>query len=343
MFTAEELEQCDIFPKRITKMGFIKFTFYTLFMSFSLLLIYSIYSGRDLTSLISLEGLKYNTDDYFSNRIWNIDKRFNYNLTDKYTCGIDHLQKNPEIFVKEYVTQSLPLIIKDMSKNMTLLTQLKSNEEIKRLSEYSTLPVEFRSDPNGNYFFDRSKVIPLSYSEFLTQAQNISRKSNLFLDEVKIENLSTNVTVAIKEFKFLEYLNLRAEFTTYSEGFDEFILNGHMEYSESLLCQIRGDLDILLIPALFRNSVYPYKKSYGPPNYSAADFFNADLGRFPNLRNTNRLFITLSEGDCIFIPAFWWSSIKTKEETHYSYIKLYFKPHSRWVYEIIKAMESESY
>jgi len=343
MFTSEELEECDIFPKRITKIGIIKFTFYAIVMSFSLVLIYSIYSGRDLTSLISLEGLKYNTDDYFSNRIWNIDKRFNYNLTDKYSCSIDHLKENPDIFVKEYVTQSLPLIIKNMSHNVTLLTQLKSNEEIERLSEFSPLPVEFRSDPNRNYFFDKSKVIPLSYSEFLIEAQNISRKSNLFLHEVNIPNLSTNLTEMIKEFKFLEYLSFRPEFTTYSEGFDEFIVTGHMEYSESLLCQIRGDLDILLIPALFRNSVYPYKKSYGPPNYSAADFFIADFGRFPNLRNTNRLYITLSQGDCIYIPAFWWSSIKTKEETHYSYIKLYFKPHSRWVYEIIKGMESESY
>ena len=96
MFTSEELEECDIFPKRITKIGIIKFTFYAIVMSFSLVLIYSIYSGRDLTSLISLEGLKYNTDDYFSNRIWNIDKRFNYNLTDKYSCSIDHLKENPD-------------------------------------------------------------------------------------------------------------------------------------------------------------------------------------------------------------------------------------------------------
>lgn len=341
MFTAEELEECDIFPKRITKMGIIKFTFYALIMSFFLILIYSFYSGRDLTSLVSFEGMKYNTDDYFSNRIWNLDKRFNYNLTEKYSLSVDYLLENQEMFVKEYVTQSLPLIIKDARKNMTILNQLKTKEEIQRLAMLSTLPVESRRDPNGNYFLDRSNITPLSYEEFLNEAQNVSRKSNLFLNEAKIENLTTNMKAAIKEFKFLEYLYFREDITTYSEGFDEFIQAGHMEYNELLLCQIQGEMDVLLIPALFRNSVYPFKKSYGPPNFSAADFFLADFGRFPNLRNTNRLYITLSEGDCMYIPAFWWSSIKTKEDSHYSYLKLNFRPHSRWVYEIIKAMESE--
>lgn len=343
MFTAEELEECDIFPKKYTKLGILKFTLYTIVMSFALILIYSFYSGRDITSLVTFEGMKYNTDDYFSYRIWNIDKRFNYNLTDKYTIGFETLQQNPEIFIKEYVTQSLPLIIKNVSNHLTILDRLKHTEHIEKFSSNNTLPVEFRRDPNKNYFLDRNNFISLTYPEFLKSAQNISRKSNYFLNEVCMNNLSLILSDEIRELKFLNYLSLRADLTTYSEGLDEFILAGHMDYNENLLCQVKGDIDILLIPALFRNSVYPFKRSYGPPNYSAADFFGADYGRFPNFRNTNRLYITLSEGDCIFIPAFWWSSIKTAEEMHYSYLKLNFRPHSRWVYDIIKALESENF
>ena len=119
-------------------------------MSLFLILIYSFYSGRDLTSLVSFEGMKYNTDDYFSNRIWNLDKRFNYNLTDKYSLSIDYLQENQEMFIKEYVTQSLPLILKDARKNMQILTRLKPKEAIKNLAMFSTLPVESRRDPNRN-------------------------------------------------------------------------------------------------------------------------------------------------------------------------------------------------
>jgi hypothetical protein len=348
MFTAEELEECDIFPKKISKMGIIKFTIYACIMSFGLILIYCFYSGRDLTSLLSLEGMKYNTDDYFTNRIWNIDKRFNYNLTDKYTMNIDYLQNNKEIFIKEYVTQSLPLIIKNVSLHMPVLSKFKTNntesvEQITKLSGNHLFPVEVRRDPNKNYFLERTEVIALNYSEYLKNANNISRKSNYFLNEVRVDGLNTLLAEEIKNLKFLEFLSSRMDITTYSEGFDEFILSGHMEYNEVLLCELIGDIDLLLIPALFRNSVYPFKKNYGPPNYSAADFFVGNYGRFPNLRDTNRLYITLSQGDCIYIPSFWWSSIKTIEEAHYSYIKLNFRPHSRWVYDIIKALESENF
>jgi hypothetical protein len=69
MFTAEEIEECDIFPKKLTWAIVIKFFIYLILMSCALIMMYSFYSGRDFTSIITMENLKYGTDTYYLKKI----------------------------------------------------------------------------------------------------------------------------------------------------------------------------------------------------------------------------------------------------------------------------------
>jgi len=71
MITAEELEDCDICPKKITFGSAIKFCLYFLFMLFSALLMLSFYSGRDFSSIISFDTLKFGSESIFMKKLMN--------------------------------------------------------------------------------------------------------------------------------------------------------------------------------------------------------------------------------------------------------------------------------
>ena len=69
MFTAEEIEDCDIFPKKLTPGLVIKVVIYVSLMFFGSILMYSFYSGRDFTSIITMENMKFGTDTYYLKKI----------------------------------------------------------------------------------------------------------------------------------------------------------------------------------------------------------------------------------------------------------------------------------
>ncbi len=72
MITAEELEDCDIFPKKLTFTSVLKFLIYFVFMLFATILMISFYSGRDLTSIVSFDTLKYGSESAFMMKLMNI-------------------------------------------------------------------------------------------------------------------------------------------------------------------------------------------------------------------------------------------------------------------------------
>ena len=69
MFTAEQIEDCDIFPKKFTLILFLKILTYVCLMLFGSILMYSFYSGRDFSSIITMESLKFGTDTYYLKKL----------------------------------------------------------------------------------------------------------------------------------------------------------------------------------------------------------------------------------------------------------------------------------
>ena len=69
MFTAEEIEECDIFPKKLTIGLVIKVLIYVTLMLLGCTLLYSFYSGRDFSSIITMESLKFGTDTYYLKKL----------------------------------------------------------------------------------------------------------------------------------------------------------------------------------------------------------------------------------------------------------------------------------
>ncbi len=91
---------------------------------------------------------------------------------------------------------------------------------------------------------------------------------------------------------------------------------------------------------MHRYGVYPYKKKYGPTNFSGVDFFKGEFGRFPHFRAVQRMFVVLEKGDCLFLPSFWWYNYQSEEGNNIM-VTFVYKPHSRWVELLMKGVEDE--
>ena len=88
-----------------------------------------------------------------------------------------------------------------------------------------------------------------------------------------------------------------------------------------------------------REFVYPYRNQYGPSHYSPVPFFKGEFGRFPLFKKADRIHVTINEGDCMYIPAFWWRSIQTKQEKEFKYITLKYESNSRYLQQLFMGIE----
>lgn len=331
MFTAEELEECDIFPKKITIKSVLIFSVYAFVMICACILMYSFYSGRDFISLLSLESMKFSSDNYVSQKLHQLDSRTNYDQKDKYYVNITDVP--PSTFIKEYVAKSLPAIFRNSIEDWKAFQEWKNIEYLKEKLKDIRLFIEERKDPETV-----SHVQEMKYAEFIEFGEKSNRASNYYIDNRPLpENLHSDIS--FDKFPLSKYLKLID--ISFSQGLQEMTNPGHTDNYEKIWCQITGGTDIVIIPALFRNTVYPYKIPYGRPGYSAVNFFKVEYGRFPNFRSANRLYISLSEGDCIYLPAFWWYASKTSENIPFMSVTGMFESHSRFAEEVLLGIDMD--
>jgi hypothetical protein len=338
MFTAEELEDLDIFPKKITMVGVIKFFFYFIIMVSGLIMLYCFYSGRNFTSIVSMEGMRYNTDNYFTERLFELDAKTNYDLKDKYHINLTDIDS--KTFIKEYVRENLPCIIRNATFDWTAsLLWLSDKYMIDRIGNYS-FKVEERNSPSANFFSEGYKLYEMEYNKFIKINNDKDRFYNYFINEQDIPKAIFS-DVDIFSWIFLEDLKFKS--LKYSEGNNEMHNPAFSTPDESIICQVVGQLELIIVPALQRNNIYPFIRPYGPTNYSPINLFRPEYGRFPNFKKASRLYINLEQGDCLYIPSSWWYSSKTVNDQKFITLTANFKSHSRVVENIINLLENNNF
>ena len=65
-----------------------------------------------------------------------------------------------------------------------------------------------------------------------------------------------------------------------------------------------------LVAPIFKQNMYSGVREELPPGVSPVDLFHEpqeeNVKRFPLLRQAQVYDVTLKQGDCLFIPAWWW-------------------------------------
>ncbi len=343
MFTAEEFENFDIFPKKFTYKFIFKSIFYIGLWTFGFILLFSFYSERDFSEIISGDFIQYKDDNFDTliNRLVNIEPK-------KYYLDLNKLHLNysdgiSEFFIKNYVIDSYPCIIKNGSLGFNIFNTSKYLiDKLNKINE-STLKIENRLDPYTEFFHKEFKSIRTNYTDFINNKMKDNTSIyilneldiiSVFIEDLTYKKLTKRIfSNLIKNPLLNNYLLNQGIF--FSEGNSFINIGGHSEKTENFICLLKGHLDLILIPPLEIKYVYPYKEQFGPVNYSPINFFINSSKSFPNFQKANKILINISKGDCLYIPSYWWRSLKT-ENKHYQFLTLKYKEPSIYFSELIE-------
>lgn len=103
-----------------------------------------------------------------------------------------------------------------------------------------------------------------------------------------------------------------------------FIMPAHYDRHEQLFCAVDGFIQIKLVPHIYKQEVYAGKPKYledsvnGPfetlkSNESPVNFFDPNVDLYPLFTDISRRYtVMLHEGDCIYIPSFYFHQYLAK-------------------------------
>ena len=331
MFTAEEFENFDIFPKQLTYKIIFKSIFYVALWTFGFIILFSFYIEQDISQILSGEYLKSLNDneDNLINRLSNIAPKNYYSDYNKYY--LNYSDEISNFFFKKFILDSYPCLIKNGSIGFNIINT--TNYIIKKFKKKNedTLTFEKRIEPFSVLFQNEIIINKTNYSNFIENIMNDNKSLNI-INEENIYSIFTENLTKIHRKIFSKYLknpllvnDLLNIGIFISEGKSNIIINGHSENTENFICLTKGNIEIILIPPNERKFVYPFKIQYGQYIYSPINFFNQQFQSYPNFKKTNRILINISIGDCIYIPSYWWRSIKTNKNEHFQFLTLKYK------------------
>lgn len=334
MYTSEEFENFDIFPKKYTIGGVIKYSLYISFMIISNIFMYSFYSGRDFLSVISLQK----SSNFLINRIANKETAKLYQNYTKYT--VTYSDNISSYFVIDYINENHPCIIQNgtLGFNITNL-YISLNNTLYTDNTLKPLFVEKKDNPYTEYFHKNFLYIRMNYTDFLSPNNDTY---TYVINDHNINILNSSLS-SILISKYIHspilrnYLNDLGIY--YTEGSDMTQIGGHQEPSENFICVLKGEINIMLIPSMQRKYVYPFLPKYGPVYYSQVNFFNPNYKKYPLFAKVNKVNMIITKGDCLYVPSYWYRSILTKRKEEFKYITLKYEPPSRYLNEIIKGID----
>lgn len=129
-----------------------------------------------------------------------------------------------------------------------------------------------------------------------------------------------------------------------------------------LICLTMGGINISMSPTLQLNSIYPYN-SYNNQNYkndlyfkydekdindddhifkwySPVNLIDPDTGKHKETNSLTKISVVINEGNCIFIPSFWWIQFSHDEFSKFMYVIYKFKG-DKLTEELLKGVLNE--
>lgn len=341
MFTAEELENCDLLPKEYTLPCIIKAVFYSIISFISAMLMYSFYSGKDFVSVITFNVASYD-ESYIINRVALYEPDDLYTNYSKYV--INYTETISDTFIKEFIMQNFPALIRNGTNGFNIYEMLNEINETLFNDNNVQLFVETRSNPNIEFYKKGFTYENMNYKEY--KAKIITNKNgNYFINDFHVDSIKQNysnelITNYLQKTPILSK-DLLNNGIYYSEGNNGIYIGAHYENTDNFICMLEGNVDFMLVPAMERKYVYPFQSGKGPMNYSPINFFKGEFDKYPLFKEANRIHITLSKGDCMYVPAFWWRNCKSPKEKEFKYISMKYEGISRIVKAIFNGIENK--
>lgn len=220
-------------------------------------------------------------------------------------------------FYQSYLTQSKPLVVNDGCKDWPGFEKWKDQEYLVKMTKLTqsknyakTAQADSQDELNENLEqIDKIKEEGLAgydFSSGMPFLQNLWIFYNQDLEE---------------DYQFPEFLHntikLRDSYLSYYNEVNNDELKGFAKQhsSEVYSCVTQGVEIFRLVAPYFKRNMYSGVREELKPNVSPVDLFHEDvhenLSVFPLLRQIQLHEVVLTEGQCLYIPAWWWSQSKT--------------------------------
>ena len=356
MFTSEELENFDIFPKEYTFSCLFKFIFYSLTTFFSYLLLYTFYTDSDLYTIITMNYNSNNNkdiiiNDYLTTKLIELTpKDFLSESKTNFIQTYKNLQNN---FIKEYIMNSYPVLIKNATEYFRVPETIHIIEETLLQNNKSKMLFEYKENPYAQFYDHDYQYLFTTYSNYINMTNtnnnnnNSKKKNYYFINEYNIKKLDSisNIisNIISSDGKYLRNNSLVNDLTLkdvhYSSTETFVVVWGHMEMDDQFICMDSGSLEFILIPPHEKKNIYPFTKK-GPINYSRVNFFdgkNNENENYPNFFKVNKMYFNVRSGECLYIPAFWWRSYRNTKKNNIKtkYLTFKYNSNSKYLYNMM--------
>ena len=235
MITSEELENFDIFPKEYSFSCLFKFIFYSLSTLFSFLVLYAFYNDKDIYSVLTLNTKSRFQDmiinDFLTNKLIELNPK-DY-LSENKTHFIQEYDDINDIFMKEYIMNSYPCLIKN-SVNYFGVNEIIDIVEKDLIKDNDRrIILEYRENPYTQFYDEDYQYLRTTYNIYLNMTKNISNDKNYyFLNEYSILGILKNITGFsydnyLKNNNLVKDVELKYIYLSKVENF--VVVWGHME------------------------------------------------------------------------------------------------------------------
>eukprot|EP00347_Sterkiella_histriomuscorum_P004339 403360825 len=329
---------------------YIKNAFLLAILTFMMSIIYVLYFRRDGGNFSQipriLKGLNSNT--------------FNYLETHSETLRLTKLLNNYQAqistnqFIDDCVRVSKPCKFEGMAKTWPGFTKLQYNEEKGGYDYLKNKLGDMQVDVYLDLEADSYSSASISSSESFKQSSKTKMKYSDFLkkmdgDQVTVamrENHDNVMKSLIKEIALPNFYEDISDIQSLELIQGKIVVNSaHYEKQEQFLCAIDGIIQLKMIPHIYKQEVYAGKdklivdpdaaavskekepaKIHLDPNQSPIDFFSPDIENYPNFEEIERKYtVLLHEGDCVFIPAYYFYQYVGKADVEGSLLSVALK------------------
>ncbi|KAK3234813.1 hypothetical protein CYMTET_54948 [Cymbomonas tetramitiformis] len=209
-------------------------------------------------------------------------------------------------------SDSCPLHIKGLAKQWPAYAKW-TDEFFRECCSDAPVKVEHgRATRFANFLPEFSKK-KMKFTAFLDEYTSKARIGTMYMPEHKLPAGLDKGDVP--QPSFTSYMSPQSVKIWLGAG--EYCSLPHTDYQENILVQLEGVKMVRMVEPTQRAWLYPGGRDtkasvHVPPHYSPVDFHEPDYFKFPLVKNVHFHDVNLEAGDALYIPSFWFHSIKSR-------------------------------
>ncbi|CDW89807.1 UNKNOWN [Stylonychia lemnae] len=277
-------------------------------------MIYVIYSEKDLTSFIHSSSIEVQENIMVHPLFQQLQEQMQ--KLDE-VPRLDFKDLSPKKFYKEYLTRNIPLVVENGCKQWPAFKKWGDMSYLEQSFGSQSLYIQRleRNDKSrifqnyGMQIYNRRNTF--EYFKNKTENDTDGGLVMYFFQNEMIVN--RNLIHDIQKPNFLSKI-LRNRLTGMTM-WAPFVRKPEYKDKERYVCVIKGSEQFRMVSPVYKHEIYSGVLEELDPEITPLNFFQrVNTTKFPLYERAKVLNIIVDEGDCLFVPAFYWVQSHTVAE-----------------------------